>query len=366
MIKVISKKTKKQVKKRGFLKGIKEKVSKTRKLNDAMAALIKFEENPIISPIRENEWESWQTFNPGAILFEDRVHFLYRAIGSDGISRLGHASSGNGFKFDNRFSYPVYEHRLSGFSFFYSSSGGSFGGCEARRMRGVGNEDILYMTYTACDGGLGVALTSIALDDFLSERWKWKTPVLISPPGEIHKNWVIFPEKLNGQYAILHSVCPEISIEYLDNLEFAGGQYIYSRYQNTARNKCWDSWIRGAGPPPIKTEYGWLLFYHAIDNSDPGRYKVGAMLLDLDDPAKILYRSPEPILEPDEFYENQGFKAGIVYATGAVVKNGELLVYYGGADSFVCVASAVLEEFLQELKKESKPRLQKRMLKTKK
>src|SRR3989344_2111905 len=350
-------KTKKLVKKPVPARKPKKTILETKK--DSGAVLLeKFKENPIILPIKENDWESWQTFNPGAIMLGNNVHFLYRAIGQDAISRLGYAVSGDGFKVDRRLSYPVYEHRLSGLSYFYSFSGGSFGGCEDPRLTRVGDEDTIYMTYTACDGGLGVALTSITLDDFLNERWKWKKPVWISPPNEVHKNWVIFPEKIKGQYAILHSVCPEISIEYLDNLDFAEGQYVYSRYQNTARNKCWDSWIRGAGPPPIKTEYGWLLFYHAIDNIDPGRYKVGAMLLDLDDPAKILYRSPEPILEPDEFYENQGFKAGVVYATGAVVKNGELLVYYGGADSFVCVASAVLEEFLQELKKGSKPRLQ--------
>ena len=93
----------------------------------------------------------------------------------------------------------------------------------------------------------------------------------------------------------------------------------------------------------MKTRLGWLLFYHAMDMHDPNRYKLGAMILDAEDPTKILYRSKVPVLEPDAYYENQGFKSGVVYSCGAVVKDDELFVYYGGADSVVCVAVANLE-----------------------
>lgn len=105
--------------------------------------------------------------------------------------------------------------------------------------------------------------------------------------------------------------------------------------------------MRGAGAPPMKTKYGWLVLYHAMDRRDPDRYKVGAMILDLNDPTKVLYRTSRPILEPVESYENQGFKSGVVYACGAVVKDGELLVYYGGADSVACVAKTNLNKFLE-------------------
>jgi len=208
-----------------------------------------------------------------------------------------------------------------------------------------------------------VALTSIKVDDFLNKRWKWKLPVLISPPGQVHKNWVIFPEKINGKYAILHSINPEISIEYLDSLEFNNSTYINSYYGGEIRKRCWDGWVRGVGPPPIKTKKGWLLFYHAMDSRDFSKYKVGAMLLDLENPTKVLHRSKEPILEPKEFYENNGFKAGVVYASGAIIKDGKLLIYYGGADSYVCVAYANLEEFLKALTKEVKPRLKLKTIK---
>ena len=90
---------------------------------------------------------------------------------------------------------------------------------------------------------------------------------------------------------------------------------------------------------------------------DPNRYKVGAMILDLHDPTRVLYRSKAPVLEPDAYYENNGFKAGVVYSCGAVVKEGELYVYYGGADSVVCVAMANLDKFLEKLKQYGAPKL---------
>lgn len=337
-------------------------------------------ENPIILPEENNNWEVWQTFNPAAILLKNKVHFVYRAIGEDYISRLGYAVSEDGFKIDERLPYPIYEHRPTTHcspihtthsspnpTFYSFASGGSFGGCEDPRIVRVDKEDVLYMTYTACDRGLRVGLTSIKIKDFLRKIWKWKSPKLISPPGEINKNYVIFPEKINGKYAILHSINPKVLITYVDSLEFEEGYYIYSHFGGgKAQNNCWDSEIRGAGPPPIKTKDGWLLFYHAIDKREPSKYKVGAMLLDLNDPTRILHRSKEPILEPNEQYENNGFKPGIVYASGAVVKDDNLLIYYGGADSYVCVAYADFNEFLEALGKEVKPKVERKVLKKRK
>lgn len=330
------------------------------------ATLVRSEQNPIISPRPENGWEAWQTFNPGVILLNDKVHFLYRAIGEDGISRLGYAVSSDGFTIDEQLPYPVYEHKTKErvFNIYSYFSGGSFGGSEDPRLVRVDEEDFLYMTYTACDNGLRVGLTSIKVDDFLNKKWQWKSPVLISPPDEVHKNWLIFPEKINGQYAILHSIRPNIQIDYRDSLEFDDNDYINSCHGGGPQKRCWDKWLRGAGAPPIKTKDGWLLFYHAMDN-DWSKYKVGAMLLDLKDPTKILYRAKEPVLEPKESYENNGCKPGIVYVSGAVVKDGNLLVYYGCSDSYVGIAYANLNEFLEALKKETKPKLKLKTLKKK-
>jgi len=346
--------------------GVKKRVLKRRRTAGA-TALIRSGENPIISPRLENEWESWQTFNPGVIWLDGNVHFLYRAVGRDGISRLGYAVSKDGFTINDRLPNPVYEHRTGDRRFIIYSyfSGGSFGGAEDPRLIRVDDEDVLYMTYTACDNGLRIGLTSIKVDDFINKKWKWRPPMLISPPDEVHKNWLIFPEKINGQYAILHGINPKIEVEYRDNLDFDDTNYIRSHHSHCARNpikECWDKWLRGSGAPPLKTRDGWLLFYHAMDN-DWSKYKVGAMLLDLNDPTKILYRAKEPILEPEEIYENNGYKPGIVYISGAVIKDGDLLVYYGCSDSHVSVAYANLDAFLEALKKEAKPKLKVKTLK---
>jgi beta-1,2-mannobiose phosphorylase / 1,2-beta-oligomannan phosphorylase len=314
--------------------------------------LIRVERNPIISPNQDNSWESSQTFNPGVILLDNKFRFLYRAIGKDGVSRLGYAISENGCAINERFSYPVYVHktysRQKNAPDFYSS-GGSWGGAEDPRLVRVEDEDVVYLTYTACDGGLRVGFSSIRVDDFINGRWNWKPPICISPPNQIHKNWVIFPNKIRGHYAILHAITPKIQIEYFDNLEFNGKTAIKKSSDPQlipAQSSAWDSRLRGAGSPPIKTDYGWLMFYHAMD------YKVGVMLLDLDDPTKIIYRAKAPVLESVAHYETNGIKPGIIYVSGAVIKDGTLYVYYGGADNYVCVATANIDQFLTELKQE--------------
>jgi len=333
--------------------------------------LNKLPEGPIISPKGRNGWEAWQTFNPGVILLENRVHFLYRAIGEDAISRLGYAVSNDGFKIHERLPYTVYEHSPTdtfSYNLFSFTSGGSFGGCEDPRPVRVNNEETIYMTYTAFyDQGLRIALTSIKVEDFLNKKWQWKKPVYISPPGQVHKNWVIFPEKINGSYAILHSLNPQISIDFFDDLEFDGKTYINSVHDPEPKGSHWnwESRIRGTGTPPIKTQDGWLIIYHGEDRHDPDKYKVGAMLLDLEEPSRVLYCTKKPILVADKLYENIGFKPGVVYATGAVVKDDTLLIYYGGADSSVCVAYSDLEKFLTTLKEDIKPELKAQALKKK-
>ncbi|HEY93985.1 MAG TPA: hypothetical protein G4O15_03485 [Dehalococcoidia bacterium] len=315
--------------------------------------LKRFNDNPIIQPQQGHPWESLQTFNPGVILLEDKIHILYRAIGDDGISRLGYASSKGDFSVNERLDYPVYQHPVTSgtFNIYSYLSGGSFGGAEDPRIVRVDNEDVLYLTYTASDAGLRMALTSIKIDDFLKKNWKWANPVFISPPDQIHKNWVIFPEKINGNYAILHSLNPELMISYYESLDVKPGNYLNSYIQSSviSRGSSWDTVIRGAGAPPVKTEKGWLLFYHAMTKHEFGKYKVGAMLLDLEDPSHIICRSTYPVLEPTAVYEENGSKPGIVYLTGAAVRNGILMAYYGASDSYVCVASCRLDDMVDDL-----------------
>ena len=345
------------------------KIASERIVQKKPIQLERHESNPIIEPRQANYWEMKATFNPGAIYADHRVHLLYRAIGGDDVSVLGYASSDDGVTFVDRLDEPAYvpfstkmttpQEEQRPLSPAYFSGGGWNGGCEDPRLTLI--DDTVYLTYTAFDGwgSIRIALSSIGLEDFLNKNWKWKKPAMISPPGQINKNWVVFPEKINGKFAILHSISPTILIDYFDDLgDFDKEEnVIVSTYNRVSRTGAWDSWIRGAGPPPIKTKLGWLLFYHAMDVRDPNRYKLGAMILDLNNPTRILYRSRMPILEPDFDYENQGFKAGVIYSCGAIVKEGELYVYYGGGDSVTCVAMANLDTFLEQLATHGEPRL---------
>lgn len=319
--------------------------------------------NPILTPDPFNRWESLAVFNTAALYLNHKVHLIYRAIGDKGLSCFGYASSKDGLEINERSLEPVYcalssylhlaQHPIENLHSY--QSGINWAGCEDPRLSKV--DDTIFMTYTEFDGvnPPGVALTSIKEKDFLNRRWNWQQPVLISAQNQTHKNWVIFPEKINNQYAVLHSLAPKILIEYYDTLNFEDNTFINSQYQSSGRESEWDNRMRGVGPPPIKTDEGWLVLYHAMDKRDPDRYKIGAMLLDLKEPTKILYRSPNPLLEPDAKYENHGFKSGVVYTCGAVVVGEKLLVYYGGADTVICAAFIKLNELLDRLKQSRRP-----------
>lgn len=320
--------------------------------------LHKIPNNPVIGPKSKNSWEAFTTFNPAAIYESGKVHILYRAQGFNYKSILGYANSTNGTHITERTNHPAYiphqafEKKQKGKTINQQyMSGGGCEGCEDPRLTRIG--DIVYMTYVAFNGYSPprIALTSIKLEDFLAKRWLWEKPILISPPGIIDKSACILPEKINNKYVIFHRIFPNILIDFVDDLEFDKGKYLKGEYKIEPRSPMWwDSRKIGVGAPPLKTDRGWLLIYQAVDDKDSGHYKVGAMLLDLKDPTKVLYRSRYPIIEPNQWYENDGFKVGVVYPCGAVIIKNQLFVYYGGSDSYVCVATTNLDKFLQQLK----------------
>lgn len=329
-----------------------------KKKHEKPFVLERFHKNPVMSPQQHNDWEACGVFNPAAYKDDDHVvHLLYRAIGNDGVSRLGYAKSIDGVHFDGREAYPVFFleniRGLNDDRYRYDPalfpSGGSWGGAEDPRL--VRIEDTLYLTFNAFDGWdfIRIGVSSISEKDFVAGKWNWKKPILISPEGQIHKNWVLFPEKIQGKFAILHSISPHVQVDYVEKLEdlSRGHRAIKSTFKREER-KTWDTWLRGAGCPPIKTPKGWLVLYHAVEKHETDRYKVGVMLLDLNDPTKVIARSPGPLLTPDCWYENDG-KPGIVYVCGAVVREGMLLVYYGGGDMHTCVAQAPLDDVLNWL-----------------
>lgn len=340
--------------------------------------LTRFTENPLLSPVREHWWESEAVFNPAAIVHDGRVHLFYRALGSDGISRIGHASSPDGITFDERGGDPVFAAQTpeqarthwpytSPARLVYDpvayASGGGWGGCEDPRA--VKIDDQVYMTFNMFNGweSMRTAFTSLDGTHLSARNWLWKPYEYLSRPGDRQKNWVLFPEKINGKFALFHNVDKgnpsRVHIAYLDDLDMwqtPAGRQAPDPQQLPNHHVGWHNRTRSAACPPIQTPDGWLLLYHAMDAHDHSKYKVGAMLLDSKDPEKVLYRSPEPILEPTHWYEND-WKPGIVYASGGVVFGDDLIVYYGGGDKHIAGARANLKDFLRRLKNHEQPEL---------
>lgn len=312
--------------------------------------LIRFEGNPILEPIRDHDWESKAVFNPGAFHEKGKVHLLYRALSEDNTSVIGYAASGDGLHIRERLPMPVYIPRES-FEKKVTPSGNS--GCEDPRLTKLGGT--IYMCYTAFDGKgpPRVALTSIAVKDFLSKKWNWARPILISPPGADDKDTALFPKKIKGKYVFLHRLGINIWIDYVDDLTFKNEKYLGGKVLISPRETAWDSKRIGIAGPPIETKKGWLLLYHGISRRS-AHYSVRAALLDLKNPEKVLYRTHDPILEPKMNYEKEGIVPNVVFPCGTAVIGKELYVYYGAADKVIGVAHIPLKELLNSLLEEAK------------
>lgn len=383
MVKVLKKKLKtlkkKIVTKKKGIKKSSITIRQKRKLIKSLK-LVRSTHNPIIDP-RSYTWESQAVLNPAAIYLDGRVHLFYRALGNDGVSRIGYASSKNGIDFDERLSYPIYfvenaEEMLKHWPFtsparpvydtVLYASGGGWGGCEDPRT--VIIDGYVYMTFNVFNGwdSMRVAVISIKEENLLNKKWIWENFRYLSRPGDRQKNWVLFPEKFDGKFAIFHNLDlgdpSRVHIAYVDELDMwkTPSQKEAPDVQALPDHiVAWHKRTRSAAAPPIKTKEGWLLLYHAVDKDEPSiGYKLGALLLDLKDPGKILYRAQHPILEPNTWYEND-WKPGIIYASGAIVKNGRLFVYYGGGDKHIGVASIVLSTLLDSMKRNSAVKLKK-------
>jgi len=305
---------------------------------------VKYLSNPIIKPTMELSWQKKGTFNPAIIYLDNKVHIIYRGQSDSGVSVMGYASSRDGLHIDEHLHSPIYTPREE---FEIKNESGN-SGCEDPRISKI--DDRLYMTYTAYDGSSPprVALTSISIDDFLNKTWNWETPRLISPPGVDDKDACIVKATNSNKYIAFHRLGNVIWLDFLRDLEFPDYKYLSGGIIAQARKDKWDDLKIGIAGPPMETEKGWLLFYHGVSKSNKS-YKVGAMLLDLDDPRKILGRTDEPLLEPTEPYETQGQVPNVVFPCGSAIINGVIYLYYGGADSITAVATMHLNTLLDIL-----------------
>lgn len=303
-------------------------------------------ENPILSPIAEHEWENMAVFNPAAVYEGGKVHIIYRAMGFDGTSRFGYAVSEDGTHIDQRYAEPIYVPRES----FEQKQKPGNSGCEDARFTKFG--DTYYVCYTAFDGvnPPRVAFTSISVKDFLNHRFdRFAKPILISNSEIDNKDAAIFPEKINGQYVFIHRVQPSIHLNYIDDLSDFDGEHFFVKHPIISpRINMWDDLKVGLSSTPIKTDKGWLLIYHGVSSKD-STYRVGAALLDLKHPEKVIGRTKSPLFEPEMPYEIEGIVPNVVFPCGSIVMGKKLVIYYGGGDRVIGRASLDLAKLLKEL-----------------
>lgn len=333
--------------------------------------LKKYENNPILSPNPLNNWEDLVVCNPGVWYENGTFYMLYRAAGDDEkhVIRFGLALSEDGFNFVRDSNLPA----------FGPSEEGPDSGC-VEDARIVKFDDYYYVTYAfrpiapgrywkfehdqvlTWDFGSNaptflkknMANTALAMTkDFKT----WIRLGRITRSDIDDRDVIIFPDKINGKYAMLHRpkewvgnewgpAFPAIWLCYSDDL-LTWNEPSHLLMQGIEGG--WEEKI-GGSTPPLKTDEGWLVLYHGVENGGTGYYRVGAVLLDLEDPTKIIGRTKQPILEPEFDYEINGFYKGCVFPTGNVIVDNTLFVYYGGADKYVGVATCSLSELLDHLK----------------
>lgn len=312
--------------------------------NEPSKTLQRYEGNPLLEPIADHDWECKYVLNPGALRIKDRVYLFYRAVGNDDISSIGLAVT-DGYQVLERLPEPIFlpvmpEEKM---------------GCEDPRLIITG--DKIWMLYTAYDGNMAqIAAASIKITEFMDRNFsKWQREGLAFK-NIWDKDAILFPEKIQGKYILYHRIEPSMWITYLNELVFPCREQ-HAIIIGPRPGRMWDSLKIGAGAQPLKTRYGWLLIYHGVDYNYV--YRLGVILVDLTNPQKVLYRSPNPILEPEEDYEiglSGAWVPNVVFTCGAVAGSDkdvlededEILVYYGAADTSIGMARATLADLIPE------------------
>jgi beta-1,2-mannosidase len=288
--------------------------------------------DPIISP-QDHSWQSAGTFNPAVVRVNGKFVMLYRAQDRAGTSRLGYAESSDGIHFHRR-PEPVLSPETD-----YEKDGG----VEDPRLATFG--DTYYLTYTGYnkkDAQLCLATSKDLI------RWDRKGVILPAYHGNWNVGWTksgaIVPEKLNGKYWMYFL---GTAADKTDQTGLASSNDLLRWTEATKvpvlprRSGKFDSRVVEPGPPPILTQRGIILIYNGAD--DNFVYRAGVAIFARDDPARLLWRSDEPIFSPELEWEKVGQVQNVVFIEGLAPKGGAYFLYYGGADKYVGVAQATVK-----------------------
>lgn len=323
-------------------------------------------------------FENEGVLNPATIREGDWVHLFYRAVSKGNYSTLGYCRLQSPTKVEIRHKKPLLapkeKYELQGME-------------DARIVR---IDKTYFLTYTAYDGqnALGALATSkdlitfsrkgiitpkltyreyqfcIECCDGLSDKYLRFVKMLYERGGaeigsELYiwdKDVVMFPKKINGKFAFLHRLYPDIQIVYFNKPEELNYQY-WKEYLLNIKSHIvlegkmpFEASYVGGGCPPVETPDGWLMIYHGVQDTPQGYvYSACAALLDLEDPRKEIARLPYPLFKPDHEWELKGEVNNVCFPTGSVLFEDTLYIYYGAADDRIACASVSLSALVAEL-----------------
>jgi len=332
-------------------------------------------EGVLLSPTKL-KFENKGVFNPACIREGKYVHMFYRAWSKNNISTIGYCKLDGPLKIVERAKKPILFPQLN-----YEQS------LEDPRI--VLIDGTYYLTYVAYDGKhvrtayatskdlkkfekKGVISPNITYDKAedlfrsckarLKDRYFFFESYYKDKVGKDvllwYKDAILFPKKFNGKFALIHRIPPDIQIVYFKDFK----QLTLNFWKRYLKKLCnfvilesghWYGTRKiGGGAPPIETDKGWLLIYHAVDDMDKGKtYRAGAALLDKKNPQKVIGHLHKPLFAPEKKWEKKGNVNNVVFPTGAVTFNKRLYIYYGAADTRIAVISLDLNELLEELVK---------------
>jgi len=336
--------------------------------------MIKVKKHGVILGPTKHKFENQGVFNPTCIKEGKYVHMFYRAFSKDKRSTIGYCKLKGAFEVVERSEKPVlyselkYEHNL-----------------EDPRL--VKIKDKYYIIYIAYDGKnvrityavskdlknfekKGVISPQITYDEAedlfkhckekLKERYFLFESYYKDRCGKDvllwNKDAMLFPKKFNGKFAMIHRILPDIQVIYFKDFKDLKLNFWKKYLKKLTKyvileSKYWyESRNIGGGCPPIETDKGWLLIYHAVDDMNKGKiYRAGAALLDKKDPTKVIGHLNYPLFSPTEKWELKGYVDNVVFPTGTAIFGKRLYIYYGAADKRIAVASVDLNSLLKEL-----------------
>jgi predicted GH43/DUF377 family glycosyl hydrolase len=335
--------------------------------------MLKINDEGIILEKTDLEFENRAVLNPACIQVGDITHMFYRAVNQNNISSIGYCQLKDN-KVIKRLDKPV----------LFPETDYEKMGIEDPRITYL--DGTYYLFYTAYDGKdaliayatsrdlvhfvkQGLISPKISYDEAedifrgsgIRERYSMFEIFYKEKEGKnillFEKDASLFPQKIGGKFALLHRILPGIQVIYFNDFSDLTDSYWRDYFKNLGDFIALDPlfWFEsrnvGGGASPIETEDGWLIIYHAVEDTPLGKiYHAAAALLDLKNPLKVLGRLSEPLFSPKAPWEKSGVVGNVVFPTGVVVRDGRLYIYYGAADKLIAAKSLVLSELLGELK----------------